>query len=184
MPVATPFPVCVFPFDLVEPGKLYVFQKDAAGVVVSQGWIAKPGSRDVPDMLAPDGAFYYSAVDGLDGQGLTLYRTELVDDDQEPVLESRFVIDLDLPTGLAGFMLLGLDLRPIWLNGQAAMIGAASYQYDVGPGREYVGVVFTVTPAGLTVHSENKAYEDLAFLFATVDFEDGSFASFDWSLAV
>lgn len=184
MPIATPFPVCIFPPELAEASKLYVYQKDAAGHVEKQGWIAKPGSSDVPDMLGPDGAFYYASVEGADGQGITLFRTERVDDDLVPVLESRIVADLDLPTGMAGFMLQEVVAWPIWLNGQAAMMGSAAYQYDVGPGWEYVGVVFTATPMGLTVHSENTSYDGQAFLFATVDFDDGSFASFDWMLAV
>lgn len=184
MPIATPFPVCIFPPELAEASKLYVYQKDAAGYVEKQGWIAKPGASDVPAMLGADGAFYYVAVEGVDGQGITLYRAERVDDDQEPVLESMLVVDLDLPTGLAGFWLQQVLVRPIWLNGQAALMGSAAYQYEVGPGWEYVGVVFTATPTGASVFSDNTTYAATASLFATVDFEDGSYATFDWNLAV
>lgn len=184
MPIATPFPTCVFPPEMVEPGKLYVFQKDAAGVVEEQGWIAKPGSMDVPALLGADGAFYYAVVEGMDGNGITLYRTVRVDDDQEPVLESMLVIDLDLPTDLADFSLLQVLIRPIWLNGQGAIMGSAAYQYDAGPATQYVGLVFTATPAGSTVFSDNTTYDTAASLFATVDFEDGSYATFDWMLAV
>lgn len=182
--MAISFPVCIFPPARFEADKMFAYELNASGEVVREGWIACPGIGIVPALLGPDGAFYFARVEGMDGTGITLYRSELVAEELEPVLEALRVVDLDLPNHLPAFF---ADVPPpsvIWHDSQAAMIGYAAYSYDSGGTLVQNGVAYCSTPSGLqSIAAVEESAWRVANWFAAVEFDDGAFSTFAWGVA-
>lgn len=180
-----PYPVVIFPPELFDASKMYVFEIDTAGQVARNGWIACPGMGAMPALVGPDGAFYFSRVEGVSGVGITLYRSEIVADEAEPTLETMRVVDLELPTHLPSFDANVPPPSVIWLDNQAAMIGYAAYTYySPGDGTVENRVAYCSTPEGMQSLAENGGAAWQAPIWqAAVEFGDGAFSTFAWGIA-
>lgn len=183
--MASPYSVCVFPPDRFEPNRMYVHVLDTNNETSREGWIACPGIAVVPKLVGPDGLFYFATVEGVNGADIVLYRSALVAEDQTPELETLRTIDIGLPTDLPSFSANVPDPSVIWLDGQAALLGYASYTYKSGPSTIQNGTVYSSTPAGVQSISEIEPTAWRAFNWlAAVEFDDGSYSTFSAGVAV
>lgn len=174
-----PLPVCVVPPARVMTEKMYVFL--LVDGEWQEGWIARPtGVLDL--FIGADQKFYFSKVTGNDGAGISLYRSEIVAEDQEPTLETIRVSDIDLPTHLNEFASSFSRPNIIWTDQAAALIGVGNYSYNSG-GTVNNGVVFSAGPTGTQSVAEIfEGASPFGLFNLAIEFEDGSFATCDWGV--